>query len=114
MMLIIDNFDGDSPPPGAPEPMRIKLLRRFSASPDGSEYWLAAPESSFLYESKNGRRIEVNYLVAAPGWQGHTFAPGFEGRVNLAYVTDPTLANQDVIEFSRVAYVAICAGVIPE
>lgn len=112
MIVEIHNFDGNPPPQGASEPMRLSLLRRFSVSPDGSEYWLAGPEVPFAYRSRDGEEITVTHVVVGPGWSGQTFGPGFEGRVNLAYVTDASLAEQDAIEFAKADYVAYGAGTI--
>ena len=112
MIVEIHNFDGNPPPQGASEPMRLALLRRFSVSPDGSEYWLAEPMAPFAYKTRAGQEMTVSHVVVGPGWSGQTFEPGFHGRVNLAYVTDPSLAEQDAIEFAKADYVAYGAGSI--
>lgn len=112
MIVEIHNFDGNPPPQGASEPMRVTLVWRFSTSPDGSEYWLAEPVAPISYLTRDGEDITVTHVILGPGWVGQTFQAGFEGRVNLAYVTDPSLVDQEAIEFSKADYVAFGHGSI--
>ena len=115
MIVEIENFDGMAPPIGATEPMRITLLRRFASSPDGSEYWLGRPEAPFAYRPKDSAGIIVSHVVVGPGWNGQSFdGPNRDGRVNLAYVTDASLLEDEVIDFAKCDYVAYGAGRVIE
>jgi hypothetical protein len=114
MIVVIRNFDGNPPPQGASEPMRVSLVCRL-ISRDGSEYWLALPSADFAYETADGRTLQVSNVIVSPGSLGQSFAPAFEGRVNVAYVTDSSLLTDAVLDFKKCDYVAHGDGyVLPE
>jgi hypothetical protein len=111
MIVVIRNFDGHPPPEGASEPMRVALVRRLASS-DGAQYWLARPPAAFAFSSRNGRSHHVSYVIVSPGWLGQSFEPGFDGRVNLAYVTDNSQVSDEAIDFEKGEYVAYGDGFV--
>ena len=95
--------------------MRLTLLRRFAASPDGSEYWLARPDEVISYQPRgSSEEIDVAHVVVGPGTIGQSFVAGFKGRINLAYVTNPSLEKEDTIDFKKADYVAYGMGSVAE
>lgn len=111
MIVVIRDFDGNPPPQGASEPVRVSLVRRL-VSTDGSEYWLASLSAGFAYQAPDGRTLQVSNVVVSPGRVGQSFTYGFRGRVNLAYVTDNSLLIDDVLDFKKCDYVAYGDGFI--
>lgn len=112
MIAVIQSFDGMEVPQGASEPMQVSLIRQIFAT-DGSEYWLADPADSFPYQTADGRMIDVSNVIVSPGWAGQSLRPGFEGRINLAYVIDQSVLTDEVLDFSKCAYVAFGYGFVP-
>lgn len=87
-------------------PVVAELFRQIPGT-DRPDYWLgclARPISWFVA----GVEREITHLVVAARWAGDRVTPGAcYLPVNLAYVTDPSLLEDERLQMTKCAYVAI-------
>jgi hypothetical protein len=87
-------------------PLRITLLREIPG-PDRPDYWLGALQEPFHWESKEDGPFEISHLVIAAQWEGTGVQPGITRLpVGVAYVVDPSLLEDEVLDLDKVRYVA--------
>jgi hypothetical protein len=87
-------------------PLVVDLLRRIPGE-DRPDYWIGAARTPIRWVVDSHSR-EVTHLVVAARWEGTAIGPGFRNLpIGVAYVTDPTLLEEDRLDFAKCRYVAI-------
>lgn len=87
-------------------PFVVDLIRQVPGD-DRPDYWVGALHVPIRWLVDNHVR-EVTHLVVAARWQGTEIAPGAENLpVGIAYVTDPSVLNDEHLDLAKCAYVAI-------
>ncbi len=87
-------------------PFVVDLIRQVPGN-DRPDYWVGALQVPIRWLVDNQVR-EVTHLIVAARWQGTAIAPGAENLpVGIAYVTDPSVLNDEHLDLAKCAYVAI-------
>lgn len=87
-------------------PVEADLLRKLHG-PDRPDYWLAKPRKPLRW-LQNGSESQVTHLVLAARWVGGEIKVGVvDAPINIAYVVDATLLQDQRLDFGKCAYVAI-------
>ena len=108
--MLLELFSMDIGPDdlAAQLPVRIETLRQIPG-PDHSGYWLARCNRPVHWGEK-----AVNYLVVVPRFVGDAITPDKSNiALNVAYVTDESVLDDDLLCFDKASYVAICDSVVP-
>lgn len=98
----------DSAPDDLPAqiPFEAELLREIPG-PDRPDYWLARLAEPIEW-AIDGRRLRISHLVFAARLSGSRIEAGIRRLpVGIAYVTDPSLLDDDALDFDKCQYVAI-------
>jgi hypothetical protein len=83
-------------------PIKIQFLKPLSNA-DGSDYALAALEKALVYKSQR-----IDLLIVGARFEGSRIGHGMEDfPINIAVVTDNSIIDDDVLDFSKGEYVAI-------
>ncbi len=84
-------------------PIDITLIRSMCGA-DRSDYWLAKAEKTILWNAQS-----IQYLIVAGRFVGRPIQRG-AGKIalNVAYVIDESLLQDEKLDFQKCAYVAIC------
>ena len=87
-------------------PFEAKRLRSMQGS-DSHDYWLAQLRQPLQWR-QGGVTRQITHIVVAARHVGHPLSPHMrDTAVNIAYVTDPSIAQDATLNFSKCAYVAI-------
>ncbi len=98
----------DTGPEGlyAQTPFEAELLRQIPG-PDRPDYWLARLPNPIEWETE-GRQLKISHLVLAARWSGSQIGAGMRDfPLGIAYVVDPSLLDDDALDFEKCQYVAI-------
>lgn len=87
-------------------PLRISLLREIPG-PDRPDYWIGTAVTPIQWIENNIEK-EITHVVLAARWVGTRIEPGVQDLpVGIAYVTDPSLLDDQQLDFDKCRYVAI-------
>ena len=87
-------------------PLVIDLIREIPGS-DRPDYWIGKSQKPIKWIVDNIEK-EITHVVLAARWEGTTIDYGAEHLpVNIAYVTDQTLLDDQKLDFEKTEYVAI-------
>ena len=87
-------------------PLRVTVLRQIPGS-DRPDYWLGAVQEPFHWVSNEDGPFEIAHLVFAAQWEGTAVRPGITRLpVGIAYVVDPSLLDDDLLDLDKIRYVA--------
>jgi hypothetical protein len=108
MRLTITNIDGPEQL-AAKAPLVADLVRQFPG-PDRPDYWIVVLQSPLAILVDNYDRT-ITHLILAARWQGTAIASGATHLpLGIAYVTDMSLLNDQVLDLKKCRYVAIGVG----
>jgi len=87
-------------------PLTVTLLRELPG-PDRPDYWLGELRQSLVWVSETDETFEISHLVLASQWEGTAIHAGVKRvPVGVAYVTDPSLLEDDRLDIEKIRYVA--------
>jgi len=87
-------------------PLVVDLLRELPGD-DRPDYWLGAARTPIRWIHESLER-QITHLVLAARWEGTRIEPGANDLpVGIAFVTDQSLLDDQRLDFSKCAYVAI-------
>jgi len=87
-------------------PLTITLIREIPG-PDRPDYWLGELRQPLHWVSKEDGSFEISHLVVASQWEGTRIRPGvMRLPIGIAYVTDPSLLDDERLDLSKIRYVA--------
>ncbi|MDH3316618.1 MAG: hypothetical protein OER43_12760 [Gammaproteobacteria bacterium] len=87
-------------------PFDAKILRKIPGS-DRPDYWLARLLNP-IHWLQDGRELEISYLVLAARWADTQISAGIRQLpIGIAYVTDPSLMDDEALDFDKCKYVAV-------
>lgn len=106
MRLTVTRIDHGPEELEAQLPLGIGLVRVLPG-PDRPDYWLGRLERPLRWIDGTTERW-IGHVILTARWQGTQIALGAaDVPVNLAYVTDLSLLDDDALEFRKCAYVAV-------
>ena len=106
MDLIIESVDYAPNELYGQVPLRISLLREIPG-PDRPDYWIGAAVIPIQWIENNLEK-EITHVVLAARWVGTRIEPGVQHLpVGIAYVTDPSLLEDQQLDFKKCRYIAI-------
>lgn len=113
MWLTVTSVDGGPEELEAQLPLGVGLVRMIPGR-DRPDYWLGRLEQPLRWIDGTTERW-IGHVVLCARWQGAQIVPGATDlAVNLAYVTDLSLLDDDVLDFGKCAYVAIGTAEVTE
>lgn len=87
-------------------PLTVTLLRELPG-PDRPDYWLGALNEPLHWVSDSDGPFEISHVVLAAQWEKTRIHAGVSRLpVGVAYVTDPSLLEDDQLDVAKVHYVA--------
>ena len=88
-------------------PIRITVLRQLPG-PDTPNYWLVKCDRPLNWKERD---CDINYLIVGCRFEGTKMEKGASMlALNVAYVTDESILNDERTSFDKCAYVAICVA----
>jgi hypothetical protein len=87
-------------------PIVVELLRPIAAEED-AKYWLGAVRRPIRW-LVDGTERAITHIVVTARWVGDRIGAGVRAMpVNIAYVTDATLLDDEQLDMAKGVYVAI-------
>ena len=88
-------------------PMVVELLRPMVGKAAGPTYWLGAVQRPVRWVV-DGTEREITHLVVTARWVGDRIGAGAAAMpINIAYVTNATLLDDEQLDMTKGAYVAV-------
>ncbi len=85
-------------------PMNIIVIRRIPGS-DTNDYWLAKTDKPIVLDGK-----QIQYLIIGARFAGESLINSNKKNIglNIAYVIDESILNDDFLDFKKAKFIAIC------
>jgi hypothetical protein len=105
MEVVVTSIDYNPPELTDQLPFSFALVRMMPG-PDRPDYWLGRLREPLRWIDDNFEKF-IEHVVVCARWAGTQIVPGFSNLpINLAYVIDPSLLDDEVLVFEKCRYVA--------